>query len=225
MNSHIRKFTELSFPPWRLKIDLIDRNQPSTNQTQAKFMNKPLSCLLSIAGTVVTAVTPCWAGGENISVPSPTIAPAPTDITTQQPSPTLGSPLQGNTTLNSALPSPNFSLPGAGYPTANPQNCFPACATLGFTTVPGSSIPSITGSFIYSPNQGATDLQNELKKREQIQGRLIMLEARRQVNNDLATALEQKQWDRARILAFQLVGAKNYRDYLMRVTGGQFPNP
>ena len=69
------------------------------------------------------------------------------------------------------------------------------------------------------------DIHDQAKKNEIFRRNQVRAEARRQVANELATALEQKQYERARILAIELVGAKNYRNFLLRITAGQFPNP
>jgi hypothetical protein len=202
MNIHPRKFTELSFPPWRLQIDLIDLNYLPSHPNSAMF--KYLTALAALFTLAVTALTPDWAGAQTAAVQPSTVTPSelptPAQILTQ-----TNQPLQNNNSLNSLNPSSLFqnnagsNIPGGG-----------TGSTLGFT---------------WSPNQPMADLQDQAKKNEIERRNRERAEARRQLANELATALEQKQYERARILAIQLVGVKNYRNFLLRITAGQFPNP
>jgi hypothetical protein len=187
--------------------------------------------LLSLAVPLAVLVTPGWVGAQTANVqPAQTITPSeittptvvtPTEILAQTNQP-LGGSLQTNSLLNSSLNSLNSS---SLLQSNTASGCVSSlCFTGSLTNTPGGLAGSTLG-FIWSPNPQQAALQEQAKLNEIARRKLMMLEARRQVANDLATALEQKQYERARILAFQLMGAKDYRNFLIRVTGGQFPNP
>jgi hypothetical protein len=215
MNIHPRKFTELSFPPWRLQIDLIDLNYLPSHPNSAMF--KYLTALAALFTLAVTALTPDWAGAQTAAVQPSTVTPSelptPAQILTQ-----TNQPLQNNNSLNSLNPSSLFQN-NAG------SSCGSSfCVNGSLTNIPGGGTGSTLG-FTWSPNQPMADLQDQAKKNEIERRNRERAEARRQLANELATALEQKQYERARILAIQLVGVKNYRNFLLRITAGQFPNP
>jgi hypothetical protein len=225
MNIYTRKFTELSFPPWQLQIDRIYLNYSPSHPNFAMFKRLlPWAVPLALA---VTAATPGWAGAQTADVqPSPTVIPSEipnsTPISTQptQPTQSLGS-LQINNSLNSLNSASSF------YPTTATSGCTGGsqlCFNGSLTNIPGVGTGTNLG-FTWSPNQPMSDLQDQAKKNEIFRRNLMRAEANRQIGNDLATAIEQRQYDRARILAIQLVGVKNYRNYLLRITAGQFPNP
>ena len=213
-----RRYTQLSFPPWELQTEWIYPNQPSTNQNQSAFISmKKAALLVLFTGISAILATPSLAGSEpNMSASAP--VDISTEIPTSTPSPSqVGAPLQANNTLNSAA-----ALSAANaYQNPNTSNCSgQLCIQGGVTNTPGAGMGTSLG-FSWSPNP----ISEQLKKNEELRARLVMLEARRQVADLLATALEQKQYERARILAIQLVGPKNYRNYLRAITAGSFPNP
>jgi hypothetical protein len=168
--------------------------------------------LLMAAALINCAASPSRAGSDS-NLPTVPIE-TPAAGSSVLPAQSAISPLSNNT-FNSGILSGSYST--------NQSNCSgPVCVQGGLTSTPNAGVG---GNIGITWNPSGADLQNTLIRSERHRQHLLMLEARRQISNDLATAIEQKQWDRARILAIQLVSVRNYRDYLMRITGGKFPNP
>jgi hypothetical protein len=119
-----------------------------------------------------------------------------------------------------------------GLSTLNLPDCPNTCYKIGVNTFPGGNGIQPNTEFRFSVgislDRAETDRLAATAKRYQIKQQQTKQAYIDLLQRDLVTAIDLKQYTRARIIAIQLaprLGYKDYRRYLSTISGGNFPAP
>jgi hypothetical protein len=186
-----------------------------------------LSNKTKIVGSIVFPLTIIFtthstlAGAGEVSIPTttPTVIPAnnitPIESTTTQVNQPYGGIVQFNGYSNPSIP-----------------NCSSSCTYLNLRVLPSNNGASQafegTIGFIFQNNFTEKYQAESIKLTSELQKYRVEHEIIDYLSRQLADALENNKFDRARIIAINLapkLGYSDYRIYLQKITSGKFSNP